>query len=158
MAVSNFSPLRYVFSMVVPRIKFLNLIVVLAAPRACFIILNDNTLYGSPSNSTVNPFLISDVSMATCNVVFDVRDRTNDGVGMTKADVQLVIAQRAKIVVIIERNIMVYAKNKVVVFQGLYSWKMRIGCNVALCVSIEKFLHILLSLGRYHLIITQNYR
>ena len=51
--------------MVVPLTKFLNLIVVFAAPRACFIILKFNTLNGSPSNSIVIPFLISDVSIAT---------------------------------------------------------------------------------------------
>jgi len=60
--------------MVVPFIKFLNLIVVFAAPRACFIILKFNTLYGSPSNSIVIPFLISDVSIATFNDVDEDRD------------------------------------------------------------------------------------
>ena len=48
-----------------PRFKFLNLIVVLAAPRACFIMEKLRTLYGSPSSSMVNPFLMSDVSTAT---------------------------------------------------------------------------------------------
>jgi hypothetical protein len=47
--------------------------VVLAAPLACFIILNDTTLYGSSSIFKVMPFLISDVSTAT------LRDTPNDG-------------------------------------------------------------------------------
>lgn len=51
--------------MVLPRIKFLNLMVVLAAPLACFIIEKDMTRYGSPSSSsTVRPFLMSEVSIA----------------------------------------------------------------------------------------------
>jgi len=65
MAVSNFSPDLYVFSMVVPFMRFLNLIVVLAAPRACFMMLKLTTLKGSPSISIVMPFLMSDVSTAT---------------------------------------------------------------------------------------------
>ena len=61
------------FSIVVPRFKFLNLIVVLAAPRACFIMEKLRTLYGSPSSSIVNPFLMSDVSTATLRAVDDER-------------------------------------------------------------------------------------
>ena len=50
--------------------------VVLAAPRACFIILKLSTLYGSPSSSIVRPFLISDVSTATDRDVVDDLDST----------------------------------------------------------------------------------
>ena len=51
--------------MVFPRVKFLNLMVIFAAPRACFMTLNEMTLCGSLSISTVSPFLISLVSMET---------------------------------------------------------------------------------------------
>ena len=57
------------FSSVLPRFKFLNLMVVLAAPRACFMMEKDRTFHGSPSISTVRPFLMSDVSMATFRAV-----------------------------------------------------------------------------------------
>lgn len=43
----------------------ITLIVVFAAPLACFMMLKDNTLCGSPSSSMVIPFLISEVSTAT---------------------------------------------------------------------------------------------
>ena len=57
--------------MVLPRSKFLNLMVVLAAPRACFIIEKLSTLCGSPSISMVIPFLMSDVSTATASDVLE---------------------------------------------------------------------------------------
>ena len=72
--------------MVFPRIRFLNLIVVLAAPRACFMMLKFKTLYGSPSSSMVIPFLMSDVSMATFNADFDNRaDECPIGAGQKAA-------------------------------------------------------------------------
>lgn len=47
--------------------------VILAAPRACFIMEKLRTLYGSPSSSMVNPFLMSDVSTATLRAEDDAR-------------------------------------------------------------------------------------
>jgi len=91
--------------MVLPRIKFLNLIVVLAAPRACFMILKLKTLYGSLSISTVNPFLMSDVSMATWRVVLDgVVVAMKDG-GTTKAVVVANDAISAARMMMMDRNV-----------------------------------------------------
>merc|ERR1719296_154425 len=56
--------------MVDPRIRFLNLMVILAAPRACFMTEKFMTLYGSLSISTVSPFFISDVSIATLRALW----------------------------------------------------------------------------------------
>lgn len=63
------------------RTRFLNLMVVLAAPRACFMMENERTLYGSPSISSVIPFLMSEVSTATAS---EEEARENAGAG-TKA-------------------------------------------------------------------------
>jgi len=85
MAVSNFSPDLYVFSRVFPFFKFLNLMVVLAAPRACFMILKLRTFHGSPSISIVMPFLMSDVSMATPRTVPDGREKAVGAAGAKAA-------------------------------------------------------------------------
>jgi hypothetical protein len=56
---------RYIFSKIVPRIRFLNLMVVLAVPRACCVMEKEIPLYGSLSISIVIPFIMLVVSTAT---------------------------------------------------------------------------------------------
>eukprot|EP00986_Skeletonema_menzelii_P005486 scaffold2011_cov142-Skeletonema_menzelii.AAC.9 len=85
--------------MVVPRFKFLNLIVVLAAPRACFIMEKLRTLYGSPSSSMVNPFLMSDVSTATFRA--DDERWVKKMVGAKATDVPTKDAKMASFIIIV---------------------------------------------------------
>ena len=86
--------------------------VVLAAPRACFMIEKLSTLYGSPSNSIVMPFLISDVSTATANddeVLADAEGRGVDtnGARGTKAATLVVVPRTSRHVEIF----MLYSRN-----------------------------------------------
>lgn len=94
--------------------KFLNLMVVLAAPRACFMMEKLMTLWGSPLISTVRPFLMSDVSTDTMESAYAFLTDAG-GTKATAVEIKAAKSKKMDRIMMDSTNVVVWSKRQRVV-------------------------------------------